>query len=149
MNNNMIVTVREFVTALMYSKHSNPKYRSTDSFDYKTMNYLDYGYHLGWLTDLDINNADTPLLRKDTARIIHEFLRLELQVPDIDDVSSANKLRDLYDCRVCAKHVMQVYARGIMDGFHITDTLYIFGMNETLTISEMHTIISRTFEAIG
>lgn len=142
------VSIKEFVIALMHSKHSKFKDRINDSFAYKTSDYLDYGYHTGWLTDYDVLNADTPLLRKNAARIIHEFLRLELHLPNIDDVSSANKLRDLYDCRVCAQHVMQVYARGIMDGFYVTDTLYIFGMNETITIFEMHTFISRIFEIV-
>ena len=34
---------------------------------------------------------------------------------DIGDISQAYKLKDLFDCRVCANHVAQVYLRGIMD----------------------------------
>ena len=31
------------------------------------------------------------------------------------DMSGAKGLKDLYDCRVCANHIAQVYMRGIMD----------------------------------
>ena len=37
-----------------------------------------------------------------------------MKVNDLD-ISGAKDLKDLYDCRVCANHIAQVYLRGIMD----------------------------------
>jgi len=151
MNDNSYISVEQFVNELL--KH-RPFDRNTmeydmheqTSFSSDTFDYMQYGYHAGWLEDMDISGKNTPLLRKNAARIIHEFMRLELREPDLDDVSCAFKLRDLYDCRVCTKHVMQVYAKGIMDGYYASDTLYLFGMNEPVSMTEMAEIISRIFK---
>ena len=35
-------------------------------------------------------------------------------ISDLQDISKADELRDLYDCRVCANHIAQVYLRDIM-----------------------------------
>lgn len=137
MNNepSSVVTAEQFVTALIQNSPNTPP----------TDNYLQYGYDSGWLEDMDITGKDEALLRKNAARIIHEFMRIELQESDLADVSCASKLRDLYDCRVCAKHIMQVYAKGIMEGFYTLDTLYLFGMKEAVTTVEASAIISRVF----
>ena len=151
MNDNSYISVEQFVNELL--KH-RPFDRNTieydmheqTSFSSDTFDYMQYGYHAGWLEDMDITGKDTSLLRKNAARIIHEFMRLELREPDLDDVSCAFKLRDLYDCRVCTKHVMQIYAKGIMEGYYASDTLYLFGMNEPVSMTEMAGIISRIFK---
>lgn len=151
MNDNSYISVEQFVNELL--KH-RPFDRNTieydmheqTSFSSDTFDYMQYGYHAGWLEDMDISGKNTPLLRKNAARIIHEFMRLELREPDLDDVSCAFKLRDLYDCRVCTKHVMQVYAKEIMGGYYASDTLYLFGMNEPVSMTEMAEIISRIFK---
>ena len=137
MNNepSSVVTVEQFVTALIQNSPNTP---STD-------NYLQYGYDSGWLEDMDITGKDEALLRKNAARIIHEFMRIELQEADLEDVSYVSKLRDLYDCRVCSKHIMQVTAKGIIKGYYITDTLYLFGINDKITYDEMIDIINRIF----
>lgn len=111
-----------------------------------TSDYMDYGYQTGWLEDMDVTHCKEPLQRKNAARILHEFMRLELREPDEDDISPAKKLRDLYDCRICAKHVMQVYAKGIMEGNYVTDTLYLFEMNRGITALEAEIYIKRVFE---
>ena len=43
------------------------------------------------------------------------YLLKETKIPDLKDISKAYELTDLFDCRVCATHVAQVYCRGIMD----------------------------------
>ncbi len=134
---NSNVTVGQFVTALINSSNCIPQ--PTD--------YMTYGYQSGWLEDMDISGKNDPLLKKNAARIVHEFIRIELQDPDLEDVSCASKLHDLYDCRVCTKHVMQVYAKGIMRGYYATDTLYLFGMNETVNEADMLEILSRIFDS--
>lgn len=151
MINKSFVSVGQFVNELLkhcsckqnsiscdMHKHTGP---SSEGFD-----CIHYGYHSGWLEDMDITGMNEPLLRKNAARIIHEFMRLELGEPDLNDVSCATNLRDLYDCRVCTKHVMQVYAKGIMEGYYATDTLYLFGMNEPVVQQDANIYISRIFQ---
>ena len=46
------------------------------------------------------------------------YLLKVMKVSDLD-ISGAAALKDLYDCRVCANHVAQVYTRGIMDAKNI------------------------------
>jgi len=74
---------------------------------------LRYGHFRGWLEDSDELHPKTLLNRQTAARIIHQFMVVELHVPDIADISTAEKLRDLYTCRVCANHIAQVYVRGM------------------------------------
>ena len=75
---------------------------------------LRYGHFRGWLEDSDERHPESLLNRQTVARIIHQFMVVELHVSDLADISAAEKLRDLYTCRVCANHIAQVYARGIM-----------------------------------
>ena len=75
---------------------------------------LRYGHFRGWLEDSDERHPENLLNRQTAARIIHQFLVVELHMSDVADISAAEKLRDLYTCRVCANHIAQVYARGIM-----------------------------------
>ncbi len=75
---------------------------------------LEYGRQRGWLDPQDLLEAEKPLLRRQAARILHEFLRKECGEADEADWGSAGELADLYDCRVCVNHVAQVYAKGIM-----------------------------------
>ena len=76
---------------------------------------ISYGLQKGWLEYGDELYSDEPVLRKNEARIFHMFLLKELGIKDLQDIQKAGELRDLYDCRVCANHVAQVYLRGIMD----------------------------------
>ena len=73
------------------------------------------GQKNGWLEYEDELYSDDPVTRKTVARIIHMYLIKEHCVPDLPDIRKAEVLRDLYDCRICANHVAQVYLRGIMD----------------------------------
>ena len=76
---------------------------------------ISYGLQKGWLEYGDELYSDEPVLRKNEARIFHMFLLKELGINDLQDIQKAGVLRDLYDYRVCANHVAQVYLRGIMD----------------------------------
>lgn len=73
------------------------------------------GMERGWLEYEDELYCDLSINRKNIARILHMFLLKEMGISDIPDIHRAGVLRDLYDCRVCANHVAQVYLRGIMD----------------------------------
>ena len=98
------ISVGGFVSRLFAIKHK----------EISQTELLRYGHFRGWLEDCDERHPETLLNRQTAARIIHQFMVVELGVPDIADISGAEKLRDLYTCRVCANHVAQVYLRGIM-----------------------------------
>ncbi|MBR5400676.1 MAG: hypothetical protein IK102_02590 [Treponema sp.] len=76
---------------------------------------LAYGHLRGWLEDQDERFCDNALNRQTVARIVHQFMKIELGVPDLPDITPANVLADLYTCHTCVNHIAQVYLRGIMD----------------------------------
>jgi hypothetical protein len=76
------------------------------------------GREEGWLEAEDEVFKDRSITRKNVARICHTYLLKVMNVRDLD-INGANKIRDLYDCRVCANHIAQVYLRGIMDAKNI------------------------------
>lgn len=82
---------------------------------------LRYGHFRGWLEDSDERHPEILLNRQTAARIIHQFMVVELHVPDIADISAAEKIRDLYICRVCANHIAQVYVRGMFKAQEFVD----------------------------
>ena len=73
-------------------------------------------YELGIAEAKDMRDPDAVLTRSDAARYAHLYMRENLGLPDIPDISEAEILKDLYDCRVCANHIAQAYLRGIMPG---------------------------------
>ncbi len=61
---------------------------------------------------IDINAKE--LSRLDAAILMHKYL-LEIEgVQDLEDISGAEVLKDLYDCRKCVNHMAQVYLRGLI-----------------------------------
>lgn len=68
----------------------------------------------GWIEKQDIREADKDISRFEAARIAHMFLLKEKHTEDLADISGAEILRDLYDCRVCVNHVAQVFLRGLI-----------------------------------
>lgn len=93
----------------------------------------------GWLNAQDKVQAQKPITRSAAARILHEFLRQELGERDAEDVTSAGKLSDLYDCRTCVNHVAQVYCKGIMAEYRDS----VFGMREEILPSEAEEMVRR------
>ncbi len=85
------------------------------AFDLTAENIFALGQEHGWLEYEDELFGNEQITRKHMARILHMFLLKEMGICDISDIRKAECLRDLYDCRVCACHVAQVYLRGIMD----------------------------------
>ena len=72
------------------------------------------GLENGWLELEDKLYHEDEINRKNIARIIHMYLLKVKGISDLQDISKAGELRDLYDCRVCANHIAQVYLRDIM-----------------------------------
>lgn len=123
---------------------------------------LEYGRQRGWLEPQDLLEAEKPLIRRQAARILHEFLRKECGEADEADWGSAGKLADLYDCRVCVNHVAQVYAKGIMGPMSCSmegvsepservseenqEKIKIFGMEKRVSHREAAVITARTLD---
>ena len=104
---------------------------------------LRYGHFRLWLEDCDERNPQKSLNRQAAARIIHLFLRIECGLEDIADIKEAEKLADLYTCRLCANHIAQVYMRGIMQAQEIENGKYIFNHFEPVLKKEADLIISK------
>lgn len=116
---------------------------------------LRYGHFRGWLEDSDERHPESLLNRQIAARIIHQFMVVELHVPDLAEISAAEKLRDLYTCRVCANHIAQVYARGIMGAEEVlpgdaaaTQSILIFNHLGRMSFNEAQKIISSIKKAM-
>lgn len=61
---------------------------------------------------VDIN--ENKLRRLDAALMLHKYLQEVAGIADLEDISGAAVLKDLYDCRKCVNHIAQVYLRGLM-----------------------------------
>ena len=92
--------------------------------------------------------SNEELTRNQAAKILHTYIRDVLKIPDITDENvlyKATELRDLYDCRICAADIMQVYLRGMMDaGYVIKETgMKMFGGSERFTTIEFDIVKER------
>ncbi|MBO5176931.1 MAG: rhodanese-like domain-containing protein [Lachnospiraceae bacterium] len=84
------------------------------------------------------------MTRKSIVGLVHEFLRSELQEPEEIDSSPAYVLQDLFDCRVCAGHIIQIYVKGIMDEVVLPDGRLIFNGEKEVSKEELSDIITKT-----
>jgi hypothetical protein len=111
-------------------------------FDYLIERYMEesgqdlpldgLGYYLEYFLDnYPPEKLELKLTKKICARLIHEFMLNVLQIPDVDWKRAGN-LKDIYDCRVCANAIAQVYERGIMD----EASENVFGLNELVSDDE-------------
>ena len=130
-----VISVGEFVSQLFALRKKEP---TNPAAQITLPELLRFGHFRGWLEDADERNPTAPLNRQTAARITHEFLRLELNIPDLQNISPAKKLKDLYTCRVCANHIAQLYCRGIMDA----DEDLLFNHLELMTREETNTVIA-------
>lgn len=115
---------------------------------------LHYGRTRFWLEEIDESQPDTILDKRAAARISHLFMKIELGIKDLENIEAAKELKDLYNCRVCANHIAQVYVRKIMEAcdFETTDEsgnfiiIKLFNMLETVSDKEAAEIIKRIVE---
>lgn len=108
-----------------------------------------YGHKRGWLEDSDETNPHKPLDRRTAARIIHQFMKIEMHIPDETDISQAENLKDLYTCRVCANHIAQVVVKKIMQPVLAPDEkTYIFDSLAIVTKQEQEQIIKKISKAL-
>lgn len=104
--------------------------------------------NLGYYLDYFLNNyppekLELKLLKKTAARIVHEFMLNVLKWPDLD-WGDATKLKDIYDCRVCANAIAQTYLRGII----LPSKEDVFGGNEVLDLSQGREVIDKLMSLI-
>ena len=83
------------------------------------------------------------LRRKNAAGLVHTYLREEMGEADEIDVRASYALCDLFDCRVCAGHIMQVYVKGIMEGNANKDGHLIFDAEREISLEEAKKIAER------
>ena len=136
------ITIRQFVGMLGELTAA----ATSDNALASNTTFLHTAHVRGWLEDQDERCPDTPLDRRTTARIIHNFMRLELSIPDLGDITPATRLADLYTCRACVNHVAQVFCRGIMSSSETErdGKIYeIFDMLGSISESEAREIISK------
>ena len=95
-----------------------------------------------WIEEQDLINKDKQIDRRNAARILHMYLLNELSIKDVKDITPAYVIKDLFDCRVCANHIAQIYVRGFMEAVHI-GTLCIFDVHGKVTVEEADEIIER------
>ena len=128
---NMHITIKDFVNLLSQKD-------------------LAYGHARGWLEDQDERFCDNLLDRRTAARIIHRYMKLELGVPDMQDISAANVLADLYTCRACVNDVAQMFLRGIMESRQVErdgKVYEIFDMGGLVSKEEASTLVHASASA--
>lgn len=104
---------------------------------------------------MDLVVSDIPkevdITKKQAAIIVHGYLKKILKEEDSQELSKAKVLKDLYDCRICVKHIEQVYIKGIIDPMidvedaNITNLPILFGGNEVISEEEADKIVTRVF----
>lgn len=112
---------------------------------------IHYAHTRGWLEDQDERFCEKNLNRQTAARILHQFMKIELRVPDLQDISPANILADLYTCHTCVNHIAQVFLRGIMDARFIErdgNEYKIFNHLEEMTLEESKNCLKRLYSKI-
>lgn len=91
----------------------------------------------------DFGSEEEILLRKNCARILHRYLQKVMGVRDVTTgLPSYEDVRDIYDCRICAPHISQVLARGIMET-RTRGNLQLFEGNREVLKEEASLYISR------
>ena len=112
------------------------KYRSvtgSDPAEYSMGPYLDM-----FLNAYPVEKAEVRLIRKVCACILHEFMKNVLGYRDID-WNRANELKDIYECRVCANSIAQVYEREIMTEYEPG----VFGLDFIVSSDEAESYIEK------
>jgi hypothetical protein len=108
------MTVGEFLLCVKDAAGKDPKCRGTEpaSAEDRTAGTA----CTDWTAGEDFGSCTEVLLRKNCARILHRYLQKVAGVKDLSTgLPSYEEVRDIYDCRICAPHISQVLARGIME----------------------------------
>lgn len=145
------ISVKDFVELLWEHFSANIKAQAKTDID----TLLHYGHLRGWLEDWDEHDSSRLMDKKAAARILHQFMKLELGIAEIADketYSKAEVLRDLYLCRACANHIAHVYVYGIIEAEPIEangEEAIIFNGSRTITRAEAKNYINKVFALKG
>lgn len=89
--------------------------------------------------DWDVPQHSEELIKRRTAAGMVHHVLLRMGEADEESIEAALRLKDLYTCRTCVGHIVQVYVKGIMtewsDG--------AFGVEEQITYREAEEIVKR------
>ncbi len=78
------------------------------------------------------------LTKKNAARICYEFIKNVLALRDLD-WGDATRFKDIYECRVCANPIAQVYNYGIIE----PESVDTFGINQYVNDDNADMIVSK------
>lgn len=108
----MDISIKDFVEELWNTFHKDGQMPKQEQ---RPADLLHFGHVKGWLEDQDEVYSTAVLDKRTAARILHQYLKIELGRPDAPDITPAQALQDLYTCRVCANHIAQVYVQNLME----------------------------------
>lgn len=134
-NRNDFISRIEFVKIL-----SSEFEKAGGDFPCSEEELFERGIAKGWLQGEDRLFKDSLIERRNCARILHEFMRREMNVTDIEDVSPAYSVKDIFDCHVCTQHIAQVVLRGIMK----CDSKNVFGITQKIRHEEAEDMVKLT-----
>lgn len=101
---------------------------------------------LGIIDAQDVLNGENALERRHAAKIMHTVLRKLCKEKDEADINKASVLADLYDCRVCANNVAQMFLKGIMDSrITMESGRLLFCPKDEISYEEAENMIFRLF----
>ena len=103
------------------------------------MTEKEFAYLLGDISLLE-DDGESILIRKNCAKMIHVFLQRNLHEKDEIDIKKAEEIKDLFDCRICANHIAQVYLKGIME---IDEKMMLFNSYKEVSEKEATSYILR------
>lgn len=119
------LSIREFAEGLW---ETFSKWREGQGMTQTSGDGMETALLHGWLEPQDAMRKEEFICRGDAARILHEFMQRELGEADEEDWGAAKEIKDLYDCRVCVKHVAQMVCKGIMTA---KDGVFVRGKHVT------------------
>ncbi len=131
-----------YITTDRFLELIRSEFSRNNECEINLMEFKKQGVRKGWLpVSLSTLGEETFLDHKNAAHIVHEFLKIECEEPDEEDINLAKKLKDLYDCHTCVNHIAQVYIKGIMG-----EEQSLFGTNTSLMMEEAELISIRIFD---
>ena len=124
------MTEREFVKLLF------DRYLNATGND---INIDEVGYYLEpFLISTSDDSFNIELTKRAAARVVNEFLINVLKIKDLDWQNAA-RIKDIYECKVCANSIAQAFRRCIID----TDEENVFNLNRNLSDKEIDKIIDK------
>jgi hypothetical protein len=96
--------------------YEETEHREQDRPYGEIMKYIcSLGRKQGWLEEQDTVDLTRQLNRGSCARILHMYRVKVLGIKDVEDITLAYELRDIFDCRVCTNHIAQIVLCNIME----------------------------------